>query len=145
MVKKHSGYSWSQQRNKTVLAVCSADGKALDPLIVFKGNSLQTTWLGLESLKDTYFTASNNGWMTTKIFHDLFTKFGETVETTPLLLLFDGHLTHLSLATIDLAIQDNISLVELPGHCIDVLQLQDVSCFSPVYFQLIKICNRLTV
>ena len=98
-----------------------AEGKALDLLIVFKGKFLQTTWLSLESLKNTYFAASNNGWMTTKIFHDWFTKFVETVETKLLLLLFDGHLTHLSLATIDLVIQENISLVKLPAHCTDIL------------------------
>ena len=68
--------------------------------------------------------------MTTKIFHDWFTKFLNEVETRPLLLLFDGHLTHLSLATIDLAIQENISLVKLPAHCTDILQLLHVSCFS---------------
>ena len=107
----------ANRENQTVLAVCSADGKALDPLIVFKGKSLQTTWLGLESLSDTYIAASNNGWMTTKIFQDWFTKFVETVETRPLLLLFNGHLTHLSLATIDLTIQENMSLVKLPAHC----------------------------
>ena len=120
------------RENQTVLAVCSADGKALDPLIVFKGKSLQSTWLGSESLKDTYFAASENGWMTTKIFHDWFTKFVKQVETRPLLLLFDGHLTHLSLATIDLAIEENISLVKLPAHCTDILQPLDVSCFSPL-------------
>ena len=128
--------------NQTVLAVCSADGKALDLLIVFKGKSLQTTWLGSESLKDTYFAASNNGCMATKIFHDLFTKFEETVETRPLLLLFDGHLTHLSIATIDLAIQDNISLVKLPSHCTDVLQPLDVNFFSPFKGQYEKLLTE---
>ena len=68
--------------------------------------------------------------MTTKIFHDWFTKFVETVDTRPLLLLFNGHLTHLSLAIFDLVIQENISLVKLPAHCTDILQPLDISCFS---------------
>ena len=45
----------SNRENQTVLAVCSAEGKALDPLIVFKGQNLQSTWLGKESLKGTYY------------------------------------------------------------------------------------------
>ena len=50
----------ANRENQTVLVVCSADGKALDSLIVLKGKSLQTTWLSSESLKDTYFATSNN-------------------------------------------------------------------------------------
>ena len=55
----------ANREDQTILAVRSADGKTLDPLIVFKEKFLQTTWLGSEYLKDTYFAASNNGWMTT--------------------------------------------------------------------------------
>ena len=80
--------------------------------------------------------------MKTKIFHGWFTKFVETVETGPLLLLFDGHLTHLSLATIDLAIQENISLVKLPAHCTDVQQPLDVSCFIPLKRQYEKLLTE---
>ena len=109
---------------------------------MFKGKFLQTTWFGLESLKDAYFAASSNGWMTTKIFHDWFTKFVETVETRPLLLLFDGHLTHLLFATIHLVIQENFSLVKLPAHCTDVLQPLDVSCFSPLKQQYEKLLTE---
>ena len=62
----------SNRENTTVLAVCCADGLAMDPLIVFKGKHLQSNWLGSESLKDTYFAVSNSGWMTTEIFTDWF-------------------------------------------------------------------------
>ena len=109
---------------------------------MFKGKSLQTTWFGLESLRETYFAASDNGGTTIKIFHDWFTKSVETVETRPLLLLFDGHLTHLSLATIELAIQENISLVKLPAHCTDAMQPLDISCFSPLKQQYEKLLTE---
>ena len=51
----------SNRENQTVFAACSEEGKDLDPIIVFKGQNLQSTWLGKESLKDTYYTASDNG------------------------------------------------------------------------------------
>ena len=77
-----------------------------------------------------------------KIFHDWFTKFVETVETRPLSLLFDGQLTHLTLATIDLAIQENFSLVKLPAHCTDALQPLGISCFSPLKQQYEKLLTE---
>ena len=58
-----------------VLAVASADGKVMDPVIIFKGESLQSSWLGKNTLKDTYFAVSESRWMTTTIFHDWFDKF----------------------------------------------------------------------
>ena len=70
--------------------------------------------------------------MTTTIFHYWFQKFVEKVETRPILLVFDGHMTHLSLATVELAKAENVSLIKLPAHCTDVLQPLDVSCFSPL-------------
>ena len=104
-------------------------GEAMDSLIIFKGKNLQSTWLGKESLKDMYYGVSENSWITTSIFHDWFQRFVCKVEVRPILLLFDGHLTHLSSATVELALAENINLVKLPVHCTDVLQLLDVLCF----------------
>ena len=110
----------------------------MDPLIIFKGKNLQSTWLGKESLKDTYYGVSENGWMATSIFHDWFQKFVCKVEVRPILLLFDVHLTHLSAATVELALAENISLVKLPAHCTDVLQPLDVSSFSPLKARYVR-------
>ena len=123
----------ANRENTTVLAVCCADGKALDPLIVFKGKNLMSNWRGNNVLPNTYYGVSDSGWMTTGIFHSWFEKFvEETRGTRPLLLLFDGHLTHTSASTIELAMRENISLVKLPAHCTDVLQPLDVACFNPL-------------
>ena len=67
--------------------------------------------------------------MTTTILHDWFQKSVEKVETRPILLVFDGDMTHLSLANVELAKAGNVSLIKLPAHCADVLQPLDVSCF----------------
>ena len=79
----------------------------MDPLIIFKGKNLQSKWLGKESLKDMYYGVSENGWMTTSIFYDWFQKFVCKVEVKSILLLFDGCLTHLSAATVELALAEN--------------------------------------
>ena len=118
--------------NTTVLAVASADGKVMDPLIIFKGKNLQSSWLGKNTLKDTYFAVKRSGLITPAIFHDWFDKFVKKAKTRPLLLVFDSHMTHLSLVTVQLEKSEKISLVKLPAHCTDVMQPLDVSCFSPL-------------
>lgn len=123
----------ANRENTTVLAVCCADGTALDPLIVFKGKNIMSNWRGDQVLPDTYYATSDSGWMTTDIFHAWFETFvAKTKETRPLLLLFDGHLTHTSASTIELAIKENISIIKLPAHTTDLLQPLDVACFNPL-------------
>ena len=123
----------NNRSNTTVLAVCSAAGKAMDPLIIFKGAKMWNVWKGQAALPDTWYGHSENGWMTTPVFHEWFTRFVEVTKSTrPLLLLFDGHLTHMSIPTILLAMEENISLLKLPAHCTDTMQPLDVCVFSPL-------------
>ena len=82
---------------------------------------MQSSWLGKNTVKDTSFAVSERRWMTTTIFHDRFDKFIKKVKTKPKLLVFDGHMTHLALATVPLAKSENISLVKLPAPCTDVM------------------------
>ena len=41
------------RENTTTLSVCSAAGRALDPLVIFTGKNLQSSWRGEKALKDT--------------------------------------------------------------------------------------------
>lgn len=121
--------------NTTVLACCSADGTAMDPLVIFKGKGkhIMSNWKGDGSLPKMTYGISESGWMTTDIFHEWFEHFcKETKDIRPLLLLYDGHLSHTSLQTIELAVNEGISILKLPAHCTDVLQPLDVACFSPL-------------
>ena len=61
--------------NITVLATCCADGSCLDPLIVFKGKRMQSTWVGENALMETQYAVSDSGLMTSSIFEDFFISF----------------------------------------------------------------------
>ena len=37
----------------------------MDPLIIFQGKNLQSSWLSKNTMKCTYFAVSKSGWMTT--------------------------------------------------------------------------------
>ena len=120
------------RENITTLATCSAAGKVLDPMIVFAGKNLQTTWKGDKALPNTWYSISDSGWMTKEVFHDWFKKFARFVKVRPLLLILDGHLTHLSLDVILKAREEKITILKLPAHTTDLLQPLDVTCFGPL-------------
>ncbi|MCG7892797.1 MAG: hypothetical protein N0C80_21395, partial [Candidatus Thiodiazotropha endolucinida] len=49
----------------------------------------------------------------------------------PILLLYDGHKSHISISLIQWARENSIILFVLPPHCSHILQPMDVGCFSP--------------
>lgn len=61
--------------NTTTSAVCNAAGRVLDPLIVFAGKNLQSTWRGDRALPETFYGISQSSWMTTEVFGK-FSAFG---------------------------------------------------------------------
>ena len=64
--------------------------------------------------------------METETFAACFNHFADFVQERPLLLLFDGHLTRISI------LDKNIIIVKFPPHVTDVLQPLDISCFGPL-------------
>ena len=70
--------------------------------------------------------------METETFATWFNHFEDFVTERPLLLLFDGHLAHISIPIIKRALDKNIIIVKFPPHVTDVLQPLDVSCFGPL-------------
>ena len=120
------------RENTTTLAVVNATGRVLDPLVIFSGKNFQSTWRGKKALPNTFYGVSENGWMTTEIFTEWFTLFCEQVQERPLLLILDGHLTHVSVSIIEKAIEEDVTIVKLPPHVTDKLQPLDVSCFGPL-------------
>ena len=58
-----------------------------------------------------FYGVSENGWMTTGVFAEWFNKFVALVTERPLLLIFDRHLTHVSIKVIEKAIKENITIL----------------------------------
>ena len=93
---------------------------------------MQSVWKGEHALPNTCYGVSPSGWMTSVIFEDWFNGFIKEVTIRPLLLIFDGHLTHLTLKTITTAMEENITILKLVADSTDTMQPLDVSCFSPL-------------
>ena len=54
------------------------------------------------------------------------------VKDRPLLLLFDGHMTHITLPVIGNAMKERVIIVKSAPHVTDILQPLDVTCFGPL-------------
>lgn len=82
-----------------------------------------------------------SGWIQADIFLHWFRKFIEFSKPTaekPVLLIFDGHATHIkSLYLINMARENNIILLCLPPHCSHRMQPLDVTFMAPLstYYQ----------
>jgi hypothetical protein len=126
-------YSVTSGRSSTttLVAAVSALGQTLPPYMIYKGQRL-TEELICNGMEGSKFTTSPNGWVTSEIFIDFFRNhFLLHVTERPLILLYDGHATHVTLEIIDLASRSDVHLFVLPPHSSHLLQPLDVSIFSP--------------
>ena len=105
----------------TVLACGCADGTHLPPYVVYKGKNLWSRWMkGGPSA--CLYSVSDSGWMESANFLQWFEKqFVPAVQHLcskfPVILFFDGHHSHMSLALIEMARANSIHLVCFPPHC----------------------------
>ena len=102
------------------------------PLIIFKGKSVWSTWTSDDALPDTSYAATERGWMTADVFYNWFKgQFILSVgQERPVLLLVDGRGSHLSLQVVQLAMNENITILKLPPHTTHMLQALDVGVFK---------------
>uniref|UniRef100_A0A2H1WZ62 SFRICE_041149 n=1 Tax=Spodoptera frugiperda TaxID=7108 RepID=A0A2H1WZ62_SPOFR len=120
--------------NTTVLIASNAAGGKGPPIIIFKGKHVWSGWTSDEAYPGTLYTATSNGWIESEAFAEFMAKsFIPMVkhETEPALLIYDGHSTHVQLAVIEMAKQNNITIIKLPPHTSHLLQPLDLSVFKP--------------
>lgn len=80
--------------------------------------------------------------MDTEVFAQWFVVFADSVKQRPLLLLYDGHMTHVSIPVIRRALAEQIIILKFPPHVTDVLQPLDVACFGPLKRRWEKILHE---
>lgn len=121
------------RENTTVLSAVSASGLKAPPLIVYKGKNIWDAWVPDEqnSFEGMAFAASKKGWMTAEIFLNYFQKtlLPAFEPERPILIIYDGHSTHITIPLIELATANEIKILKLPPHTSHLLQPLDLSVF----------------
>ena len=105
----------------------------MPPYILYKAKSSKflLEWMA-DGPKDDIYNTSQSGWMVTDQFFEWFKAYfvRNTLELFgPLVLFLDGHLSHISIPVIDLAIENGIHIIWLPPHTSHAWQLLDVAVY----------------
>ena len=122
----------------TVLFCCSAAGDMMPPFTVYKGtpDCLQSTWV-TGGPPGSAYSATSSGWMEDYVLENwLKTRFirwlNENDIAKPVILLFDGHGSHITYKMAQTAKENGICLFCLPPHTSSKLQPLDVSVYAPL-------------
>ncbi|XP_041484938.1 uncharacterized protein LOC121431436 [Lytechinus variegatus] len=118
----------------TVLACGNAAGRALPPYYVFKGKRMMPELMD-GALPGSKMTLTETGWSNGAVFSKFLTE--HFVPSLPpredgeyVLLMYDGHTSHISTTVIDFARANQVILFVLPAHTSHITQPLDVACFS---------------
>ena len=127
----------------TILGCGNAIGNALPPYFVFPGQRMNNQLLE-GSTPGTVGTVSKSGWSNSDLFMDFlsnhFKKF--VPGNGHVMLLLDGHKSHVAVSTIEWARRHNIVIQLLPAHTSHLLQPLDVGCYGPLQNMYNSICHR---
>jgi hypothetical protein len=106
----------------------SATGRALPPLVIYKGKSVQQQWfpIDLDKFDRWQFTATENGWTTDSTAQEWLKRVfipltAPNDPQEPRLLVLDGHGSHETTEFIYKYFEYNIYLLFLPPHTLYVL------------------------
>ncbi|CAC5396820.1 unnamed protein product [Mytilus coruscus] len=137
IVVKPQSVTSPRSSNVTIIGAGNAFGNAVPPYYVFPGVKFDRALLLDGTPPGSDGQCSKTGWSNSDIFktylENHFLKYiSHDISATPLLILFDGHCSHVSLTLQDWAESKNIILFILPPHCSHILQPLDIGCFGPL-------------
>ena len=110
----------------TLLCAGSASGSALPPMVIYP-KSFPGGQYKFGGPDDAVYAKSESGWVDSELFLEWMKRIflWYAVHERPLLLIVDGHKSHLTLECIDLARENQVILLCLPPHTTHALQPLD--------------------
>ena len=94
----------------------------------------------------TVFQCSDSGWVNTELFIQWFKFFLNVIPPArPVLLLLDGHASHVSIDVIEVAHANDVHMLCLPAHTTHLLQPLDVGVFKSLKAHYYKACKQYIV
>ena len=130
----------------TIISCGNASGTAMPPFFVSKGKQWNADLLKGKS-PGAAAMMSDSGWCNSSIFKSYLEEHFMTYAQRPrsedqkLLILYDGHKSHVCSPLIEWARDNNIILFVLPPHCSNILQPLEIGCFSPMKAKFNQKCQ----
>ncbi|XP_045169024.1 uncharacterized protein LOC123531825 [Mercenaria mercenaria] len=130
----------------TIIGGGNAIGTQVPPFFVFKGQRMNEDLLQ-GAASGSAGTMSKTGWSNSVIFHEYleshFLKYIQRPDSNqPVLVIFDGHRSHINVPVLEWAKRNNIILFVLPAHTSHCLQPLDVGCFGPLQKIYNNTCHK---
>jgi len=120
----------------TVIECICANGSSIPPMIIFKGNSLMTSWIPQTAPTDWYYTYNTKGWTSNEHGITWLKLFDSATASTTngkkRLLICDGHDSHISAEFVRYSIDHDILILLLVPHSSHIMQPLDVGIFGPL-------------
>ena len=130
-------------KTHTILSCVSACGFVLPPMMIYPRKRPVPEHLRESAYPNTLFASSETGWINAQLYLDWFKFFLENVPPTrPILLIQDGHHSHVSIELIELARANDVHLLCLPAHTSHLLQPLDVGVFKSFKSNFNKACSK---
>ena len=134
IVCKSSKHAYSEQKaprdHFSSMVCCSGSGQILRPVIIFEKNRPSGPY-SRNGPDGCLYGKSPNGYMDEELFLTWFEEIfvPGTSHARPTLLIIDGHWLHISYSIMKRAVEENIKIILLPPHIINVLQPLDIGLF----------------
>ena len=127
----------------TVVVCVSASGHAIPPFMIYPRKRAVPESMKIGAVPGTIFMTSDNGWITQEIYFEWFKFFIKSISPPrPVLLIEDGHGSHITLDVIELAHKIDIHLLCLPSHTSHILQPLDIGVFKSFESGYSKACRK---
>ncbi len=130
----------------TVVACVNASGQYIPPMVIFARKTMNPE-LAVGEVPGTVYGMSAKGWMTSIIFDKWFKRhflrYASAVR--PIILLMDGHSSHYSPETIQLAAEEGVILFALPPNTTHLSQPLDKGVFGPFKVHWRQVCHDYRV
>ncbi|KAM9525235.1 uncharacterized protein ACWYII_043994 isoform 2-T2 [Salvelinus alpinus] len=128
----------------SVLACFNAAGEDVPPFIIF-GKRFPGELYTKEGPANALYGTSPSGYIDNELFRGWFVNnfIKYAVKTHPLLLVFEGHKSHLDPEVIEAARKENVVLLVLPPNSSHILQPLDLTYFSALKTGFFKVAGDL--
>jgi hypothetical protein len=134
----------------TVLACGNAYGDVLNPLIIYR--NLFEVPENFKAWTGPLYRCNRTGWINSDLYIEWLTLIfiPEMQRLRPanydgsVILIFDGHSTHINDKVMEIAFKNKIVLLQLPSHSTHILQPLDLNFFGPLKNVLAKLIREAT-
>src|SRR5262249_17025463 len=106
----------------TVMETISADGKILEPLLIYEGVNPMEDWVPKQREQSALLSMTGTSYINSKVFIAWITEYFPVLEDEWQILIMDGCKAHTPVEVMEWAWKHHILLLYLPAHMSNVLQ-----------------------